>query len=61
MAVAFTSAGMHLGKLIGRVSQLSRWAEMAGGIVLLAIWLNILREHDALAILDWPGLIHYMH
>ena len=60
VAGAFTTAGMHLGKLIGRVSQLSRWAEMAGGIVLLAIGLNILREHDALVILDWPGLIHYM-
>ncbi len=60
VAGAFTTAGMHLGKLVGRLPQLSRWAEMAGGIVLLLIGLNILREHDALAILNWPGLIHYM-
>jgi putative Mn2+ efflux pump MntP len=40
---------MHLGKVIGKMAQLSRWAEMTGGIVLLAIGVNILREHGALA------------
>jgi len=49
VAGAFTTAGMHLGKLIGSMAQLSRWAEMTGGIVLLAIGVNILREHGALA------------
>ncbi len=51
VAGAFTTAGMHLGKVIGSVAQLSRWAEMTGGIVLLAIGVNILREHGALAFL----------
>ena len=51
VAGAFTTAGMHLGKAIGGVAQLSRWAEMTGGVVLLAIGVNILREHRALAFL----------
>ena len=51
VAGAFTTAGMHLGKAIGSVAQLSRWAEMTGGVVLLAIGINILREHGALAVL----------
>ena len=49
VAGAFTTVGMHLGKAIGSMAQLSRWAEMTGGIVLLAIGINILREHGALA------------
>jgi putative Mn2+ efflux pump MntP len=61
VAGAFTTLGMHLGKMIGCLPQLSRWAELTGGIVLLAIGVNILREHGALAILQWPGLVHYMH
>ncbi len=51
VAGAFTTAGMHLGKVIGSMARLSRWAEMTGGIVLLAIGVNILREHGALTIL----------
>jgi putative Mn2+ efflux pump MntP len=51
VAGVFTTVGMHLGKVIGSMSQLSRWAEMTGGIVLLAIGVNILREHGALAVL----------
>jgi len=49
VAGGFTTAGMHLGKLIGGLPRLSRWAEMTGGIVLLAIGVNILREHGALS------------
>lgn len=61
VAGAFTTVGMHLGKMIGSLPQLSRWAEITGGIVLLAIGLNILREHGALAmIFQWPGLLYYM-
>jgi putative Mn2+ efflux pump MntP len=52
VAGAFTTAGMHLGKVIGSMTQLSRWAEMTGGIVLLAIGINILREHGVLAFLS---------
>ncbi|WP_246804830.1 manganese efflux pump MntP [Desulfosarcina cetonica] len=48
VAGAFTTAGMHLGKVIGKVAMLSRWAEMTGGLVLLAIGGNILWEHGAL-------------
>ena len=51
VAGAFTTVGMHLGKVIGSMTQLSRWAEMAGGVVLLAIGVNILRQHGALAFL----------
>jgi putative Mn2+ efflux pump MntP len=51
VAGTFTTAGMHLGKVIGNMGQLSRWAETTGGVVLLAIGLNILREHGALAAL----------
>ena len=47
----FTTVGMHLGKTIGNMAHLSRWAEMTGGVVLLAIGVNILREHGALALL----------
>ena len=49
VAGGFTTAGMHLGKLIGSLAKLSRWAELTGGIVLLAIGVNILREHGALS------------
>lgn len=49
VAGAFTVAGMHLGKMIGSMAHLGRWAEATGGIVLLAIGLNILREYGALA------------
>jgi putative Mn2+ efflux pump MntP len=42
VAGGFTTAGMHLGTMIGRVAQVARWAEMVGGIVLLAIGVNIL-------------------
>ena len=45
VAGAFTTVGMHLGKAIGSMAQLSRWAELTGGAVLLAIGVNILWEH----------------
>ena len=48
VAGIFTTVGMHLGKIIGSMAQLSRWAELTGGMVLLAIGVNILREHGAL-------------
>jgi len=61
VAGSFTTVGIHLGKMIGNLKQLSRWAEGAGGIVLLAIGLNILREHNALtAFFAWPGLLNYI-
>jgi manganese efflux pump family protein len=42
VAGGFTTAGMHLGTKIGRVAQLSRWAEIIGGGVLLVIGVKIL-------------------
>jgi len=51
VACGFTAVGIHLGRVAGRMPLLSRWAEITGGIVLLAIGVNILREHGALAFL----------
>jgi putative Mn2+ efflux pump MntP len=51
VAGAFTTAGMQLGKKIGSATSLSRYAQLVGGIVLLLIGFNILREHKALALL----------
>jgi putative Mn2+ efflux pump MntP len=48
VAGAFTTVGMHLGKAIGGMAPLRRWAELTGAIVLLAIGVNILWEHGAL-------------
>ena len=48
VAGAFTTAGMHIGKKIGASTNLSRYAEVFGGIVLILIGFNILREHRAL-------------
>ena len=45
VAGAFTAGGIHLGGFVGRRLKLSRYAALAGGIVLLGIGANILREH----------------
>ena len=50
VAGAFTTVGMHLGKKIGAGTQLSRYAEAIGGIVLLLIGINILHEHGAFSL-----------
>ena len=47
-AGAFTIVGLELGKRVGAVSSLSRYAETIGGLVLLIISLKILHEHDVL-------------
>jgi putative Mn2+ efflux pump MntP len=44
VAGLFTIIGLHLGKKISRVTWLSTWAEIVGGLVLWLIGLNILRE-----------------
>ena len=51
VAGTFTTAGMHIGKKIGTSTNLSRYAEVFGGIVLILIGFNILREHGALEFL----------
>jgi len=45
VAGLFTIAGLHLGKRIADLTWLSTWAEIAGGLVLWLIGLNILREN----------------
>ena len=45
VAAAFTTIGMHLGKQLSRAGLLRRYADAIGGLVLIAIGLNILREH----------------
>jgi putative Mn2+ efflux pump MntP len=50
VAAGFTATGLHLGRTLGRTSRLGAYAEFVGGLVLLGIGLNILREHGAL---DW--------
>ncbi|NOR24136.1 MAG: manganese efflux pump [Desulforhopalus sp.] len=45
VAGLFTITGLHLGKRVARLSWLSTWAEILGGLVLWIIGLNILREN----------------
>jgi manganese efflux pump family protein len=51
VACLFTTLGMYLGKTISRVGPLGRYADGLGALVLIAIGLNILREHGALGFL----------
>ena len=44
VAGLFTIVGLHLGKKISRVTWISTWAEIVGGLVLWLIGLNILRD-----------------
>jgi len=45
VAGLFTITGLHLGKRVARLTWLSTWAEILGGLVLWIIGLNILREN----------------
>jgi manganese efflux pump family protein len=45
VAGLFTIFGLHLGKRVARLTWLSTWAEIVGGLVLWLIGLNILREN----------------
>ncbi len=49
VAGVLTTIGIHLGRIIGNLAFISRWAEGAGGVVLILIGINILRAHGALA------------
>jgi putative Mn2+ efflux pump MntP len=51
VAGLFTITGLHLGKRVARLTWLSSWAEIVGGLVLWIIGLNILREHGVFAAL----------
>lgn len=50
VACVFTLLGMYLGKTIGNIGSLRRYAEILGAVVLMAIGLNILYEHGVFAI-----------
>lgn len=47
VAGSFTIFGLYIGKRVGSAKRLSFYAELIGGLVLLAIGLNILREHGS--------------
>ena len=51
VALVFTVLGLHLSKVLCRCTYLSKYAEVFGGVALLLIGLNILREHGALPFL----------
>lgn len=51
VAAAFTIVGLYLGKKAASGLVVSRYAEIIGGIILIAIGVNILREHGALSML----------
>lgn len=48
VAAGLTALGLRLGCLLGAASRLGSRAEIAGGLVLVAIGLKILHEHGAL-------------
>jgi putative Mn2+ efflux pump MntP len=45
VACVFTTIGLHIGKRLANATRLRRWADGLGGVVLIGIGLNILREH----------------
>lgn len=47
VAAVFSAAGIQIGRKVGKSSYLCSYAEGLGGIVLIGIGLNILREHGA--------------
>ena len=51
VAGLFTIGGLHLGKKVARLTWLSTWAAIIGGLVLWLIGLNILRENGVFAAL----------
>ncbi|UZP67129.1 manganese efflux pump MntP family protein [Desulfovibrio mangrovi] len=51
VALAFTAAGLHIGRLIGGAARFGQLAEILGGSVLLLIGVKILAEHNVFAFL----------
>lgn len=45
VAAVFTTIGLHLGKRVSKAAKIRRYADIIGALVLLAIGINILREH----------------
>jgi len=50
VAAVLTGAGIHIGSRIGAASRIGRYADIAGGLVLIAIGFRILYDHGALGI-----------
>jgi putative Mn2+ efflux pump MntP len=48
VAALCTGAGIHIGRRIGASSHIGNYADMAGGLVLIAIGFKILYDHGAL-------------
>ena len=51
VAGCFTIAGIHLGERVARLTWLSKFAEIIGGLVLWIIGLNILRDNGVFNVL----------
>jgi len=49
VAALCTAAGIYIGRRIGTSSHIGNYADMAGGLVLIAIGLKILYDHGALS------------
>ena len=45
VCAAFTAGGLHLGRMAAAATRLGRFAEIAGGLVLLAIGVRLLAQH----------------
>jgi len=45
VAAVFTVSGLYLGNRVANFKRLSSYAEILGGLVLLAIGVNILHDH----------------
>ncbi len=48
VALVLTASGLHLGRLLGSAKRIGPVAEIVGGVVLIGIGFNILREHGIL-------------
>ena len=46
VCAAITAVGVYLGKALANLCTVNGWAELLGGLTLLAIALNTLREHN---------------
>ena len=46
ICAGITAGGVRIGKTLANLCALNGWAELAGGLTLLAIACNILREHQ---------------
>jgi len=50
VALLFTCAGLQLGKTAAKANSIGKYAELAGGTVLIGIGIKILWEHGAIAL-----------